>query len=533
MPKKTEMRIFAIFILLLIGNAGAEQIANCGVLSEENEVYYLNKSILHSGKSDCIIIAANNITLDCLDNSIISSSEYDVAGIFSKASKTKIKNCYVREFKNGSGIYLNNSDQSIIGYNTIKKNKNGIVLASKNVRLAYNVVDLNTVGIKVEGENNIINNNDICFNSLHDVECEKSQDFQNNICDSGTLCGGDCFKCTADKNSVYECRDFKTPDTVYTLEADLKVQVPGGCFKIHSKNVTLDCQNHTIAYDLNLVNYGGEFLIYSKNNYTTIRNCIFEGTSPDLRYTGNAMELTGSYAHISGNTFNKIRNGILIKDYCEGCVIEKNEFNCIEGDSITINNANKNLIQDNRLISVTSTAIKILGGRNSEVRNNYIEGTGNALEIENKYSRIEKNTILNTKSTAIDVKDSEYSIIRDNRIENCLDGIILLDSSGTLAKNNTLYSASIGILVENGNDIKVIGNNVGGSWLGFKEKGSVSRIEKNFFCGNNEDVECSSENKFIDNQCGSGRVCGGKCIACGLPSISLWGRIKQFFRDLF
>lgn len=523
---------FAIFLLFLIGNVSGEQITDCMILDKENTVYTLYETIFHSGKSDCLIINASNITIDCKNNSIISSSEYDVAGIFSGASKTKIKNCYVREFKNGSGIYLKNSDESIITDNIIKKNKNGLVLASKNVRLAYNVIELNTVGIKAGGENNIINNNNICFNSLHDVECQESQAFENNICDSGTLCGGRCFKCTANKNSVYDCRDFKIPDMVYTLEADLKVQMPGGCFRIYAENVTLDCQNHTIAYELNLLNYGEEFLIYSKNNYTTIKNCIFQGTFPDLRYTGNAMELTGSYSHITGNKFNKIKHGILITS-CEECIIEKNDFNSIEGDSININNANKNVIRENKLISVTSAAIKILGGRNSEIKNNYIEGAANAIEIENKYSRIEKNTILNTKSTAINVKGSEYSIIQDNSIENCLYGINIVDSSGTLAKDNTLYSASIGILVEKGEDIKIIENNVGGSEIGFMEKDSALRIEKNFFCGNNEDVECSSENKFNYNQCSSGRVCGGKCQACGLPSISLWARIKQFFMGLF
>ena len=536
MKKENIYLVSLLLILLVSGVVSAEQINSCRVLDKPNTLYSLSKNIVQSGKGDCIKITAENITLDCQNNSIIGSK--GSSGVFSNSPRTKIKNCYIREFEEGYGIYLKNSDSSTISDNIIKKNNLGIAMnSSKNTRIAYNIVESNEAGIEIEGENNIINNNDICFNKINDVFCTNNQSFENNRCDSERICGGACFSCTSEKHIVYECREFKEPDTIYELETDIELGVPGSCFNIYARNVTLDCKGHKIIYNLKLINPGGEFLIYSKNNYTTIKNCFFQGISSDLRYTGEIIKITdSSYSNIINNNFNKIKEGIFLENSCKECLVEKNEFNAVERNAINIQNADKNIVKDNRILAVGLTSIKILGGSNSEIKNNYIEDSKNSIEIENPHSTIEKNTILNTRSTAVTLKNSEESLVIDNEIENSgLNGIHIQEEggSGILIRENNIYSSSTGILIENGENIKIIENTVGGSQVGFKEEGSsLLRIDKNIICGNNEDVVCSSKHQFNDNQCSSGKVCG-ECNRCGLSSISLWETIKQFFRNLF
>lgn len=83
----------------------------------------------------------------------------------------------IRSEENTTGVYLLDSSDNIIENSTITNNNIGL--------------NLNT------GSNNRIFNNNICFNTTTDVQCSSNlQDFTNNSCDNGNVCGGVCIPCS-------------------------------------------------------------------------------------------------------------------------------------------------------------------------------------------------------------------------------------------------------------------------------------------------------------------------------------------------
>ncbi len=526
--------LYAFFILAAVLSAyyvSGVNVNGCGDLSEENAVYKISRTILHSGSKNCIKITAENVTLDCQNNSILTSSNAEVAGIYSEFPKTKIRDCIVNGFR-GYGIYIKNSDNSIISGSSVEKNKIGIYSEGNNTKIAYNSINFNEKGTIIRGKNNLMSNNHFCYNTLEDINCTCAQTFENNHCDSGSVCGESCFPCTHKDYELYECKELNQSNSGYLLRTDLNISIPGTCFKITAENVTLDCGDHYINYDLDLVNKE-DFLITSTSSRTIIKNCNFKGKLIDLRYTGNVINLSGDYSSAIGNSFNAVKTAFY-SDYCYECNISGNEFRNIDGNSIEIINSELSFIENNEIVA-SLNAIKISEGKNTRIKNNYLEGSkNNSIIIKNNYANIENNHIINTGNKGITIVSSEGSYLLNNKIENSETGLSLIKSNELLIKNNTVYSANFGIYVEGSENLKILENKVGDSSLGFKQdSGGLLIIENNIFCGNNIDVSCSSNNNFIDNQCNSYTVCGGKCKTCGVNKLSLWIKIRNFFMNLF
>jgi len=533
--------IAILFILLSLKVISAEEISNCGILDKENTAYYLSKNIISSGDS-CIKISEANITLDCMNHSIKFLDNKTSIGIFSNYPRTKIQNCVIQGFERGYGIYLENSDNSKIINNIIEENKQGIKSNSKNLRLAYNSISMNQNGANISGDYNIINNNKICFNTIEDVSCGNNQTFENNYCDSGSVCGEPCLPCTHNNYEVSKCTELNNSNSVYSLNTDIIIYVQETCFKINAENVTLECNGHKINSSLKLVPKEEDFLIYSEGNYSTIKNCYFEGDVKDSRYYGNVIKIRDShYSNIINNNFKSMGEAILLSNYCNGCVIKENNFNSLHGNGIEADALVEGVIEENKIISTTLEAIKIAAGTNCIVKNNYIEDSQkNAIEIKNNYARVEDNEIISSKSSAIKLEGSQGAVIKSNAIKTAgLYGIHITGNSNASVEGNQVRSTSGGIFIEGSENLEIAGNNVGSSSFGLKESSSQGlRISENILCGNSKDVICESDSLFENNQCSSGKVCGGLCEACGqasleLSSLSLWQRIKIFFKSLF
>ncbi|MFH8109718.1 MAG: NosD domain-containing protein, partial [Candidatus Aenigmatarchaeota archaeon] len=87
-------------------------ISSCSELTQPNTYYCLNQSILDSSSKSCINVSANNITLDCLGNTIDGTDASSTYGInisrsSSQATNITVKNCIVTDWSDG--IYLHNS----------------------------------------------------------------------------------------------------------------------------------------------------------------------------------------------------------------------------------------------------------------------------------------------------------------------------------------------------------------------------------------------------------------------------------------
>ncbi len=137
---------FCLVILAFIFplTVSAIDINSCQTLTEPNSLYALNQNIFQPLDEDCIVIAAENITIDCQGYSITSSSKSGNAGIYSNRVNTTIKNCKVSMGVYSPGIELLSANNSYIFNNTLNNQADGMFLTDvNNVLIENNTANFN------------------------------------------------------------------------------------------------------------------------------------------------------------------------------------------------------------------------------------------------------------------------------------------------------------------------------------------------------------------------------------------------------
>lgn len=137
--------MFFIFALLVISILfftlvyADTPVDSCQTLSEINETYILNQSILNRA-SDCFLIIGNNIVFD-LNGNIIDGVGSRVA-IKVQSSGVTVTNGIIKEF--GFGIFFDlfpKTDNGIINYMTLTDNKVAILIeGSNNTKIISNTI---------------------------------------------------------------------------------------------------------------------------------------------------------------------------------------------------------------------------------------------------------------------------------------------------------------------------------------------------------------------------------------------------------
>lgn len=150
-------------------------------------------NIVSSSRENIYVKTSDNI----IKGNIINNSQLYNGLYIYDASNNTIENNILRNNKM-SGLGLNYANNSIIVNNTISSNENyGIELYSSNSNtIENNTAFLNLVnGLHVEAssDNSILNN--VFCNNTEDVYCSENQIFENNLCGSGSICGGSCETC--------------------------------------------------------------------------------------------------------------------------------------------------------------------------------------------------------------------------------------------------------------------------------------------------------------------------------------------------
>jgi parallel beta-helix repeat protein len=138
--------------------SGCTNIASAGT-------YYLNESIIDSAISNCILITANDVVLNCLNNTIDGN---DVAqhGIYiprfsSTDVNITIKNCTITDWDNVA-VYVRNANEVTIENVNISSNPSrGIFLdSSNNNTISDSYITNNNVGMYIfSSSDNLIYNN--------------------------------------------------------------------------------------------------------------------------------------------------------------------------------------------------------------------------------------------------------------------------------------------------------------------------------------------------------------------------------------
>ena len=152
-------------------NVCIPRINSCTTITQPGE-YWLNNNLINfpdTGNKGCVNIQASNVTFDCKDYSIINPTLF-TAGIYSNKSDTTIKNCNIQMspylsspvFKGGTGIKLENADNSYIYNNTLNSQGYGIYASEiTNSLIENNTANNNNgeAGIYVSGNYNNITGN--------------------------------------------------------------------------------------------------------------------------------------------------------------------------------------------------------------------------------------------------------------------------------------------------------------------------------------------------------------------------------------
>ncbi|MFQ5933748.1 MAG: nitrous oxide reductase family maturation protein NosD, partial [Dehalococcoidia bacterium] len=181
---------FLASLVLLRGNARADgpiPISDCGILSISGAAYVLTNDINATGT--CIVITANNVTLDGDGHSVIGRGDLYGVHILAGTGVT-VTSLAVEGFV--YGIYLVRSSDNTIAGNTVSSNAFGIGLnSSPNNIISDNIATDNLYyGIFLRSSgNNILTGNTAVDNTYYGIALFSSEDngLLNNIASRNDL----------------------------------------------------------------------------------------------------------------------------------------------------------------------------------------------------------------------------------------------------------------------------------------------------------------------------------------------------------
>ncbi|RLI97736.1 MAG: hypothetical protein DRO99_02540, partial [Candidatus Aenigmatarchaeota archaeon] len=153
-------------------SAAVEHITDCrgpfNPLEDPDTVYILDNDITSGITDMCMVITAENITLDCNGHEI--KEEVPFTAIYSEAESSTIRGCNVdmKSQTNLPAIKLVGANNSYLYNNTAVFNNMGIyVVNSSNVTLEKNTVQQNFMGMTISGgSGNMVLNNTIMVNFI-------------------------------------------------------------------------------------------------------------------------------------------------------------------------------------------------------------------------------------------------------------------------------------------------------------------------------------------------------------------------------
>ena len=154
----------------------------------------INNAIMFSRENIEIFTSNNIVKSNGIWNSTLYNGIYLADGINNTIENNDLS------YNSVSGLGLESSDNNTIINNTLDANADfGIeVYDSDGNIITNNTASSNLInGLYIEASSgNIINENLLCSNTA-DIYCETNQTFEDNTCDSGSVCGGDCESCVA------------------------------------------------------------------------------------------------------------------------------------------------------------------------------------------------------------------------------------------------------------------------------------------------------------------------------------------------
>src|SRR3989344_1067631 len=281
-------------------------VTSCGTLSTANTVYNLTVDILDNTiTNDCIIISAQNITLDCKGYSITSTQNY--TGVFSNQSNTTIKNCNV-SMGSGSdveaiGIELtNDANYSTVFNNTIiGQMSTGISFAQNNNGPEFSLIENNTVninssllnrGIYLRNSNNTIirGNNAINGNSGTGIYLYLSSNntLISNTATSNSGTGGIYLYLSSNNTLISNTATSNSSRGIYFLSSSNNTLISNTATGNSSVILIWDSSNNTLISNTATSNSGDGISLWQADNNILTNNTATSNSSRGLIFDSSS-----------------------------------------------------------------------------------------------------------------------------------------------------------------------------------------------------------------------------------------------------
>ncbi len=425
---------------------GYNELTSCGVLSQNDSTYRLLQPVSVNGT--CFEITASNITLDCLNwsNMIVygnSSSTISYQGIYSNASKTKVRNCAVTmgELADGTleryAIYYHDGPYGEITNSNASWNRQGIVVNSSLNNITGNIANYNSqTGIYlISNSNNTVMNNSANNNKfgIRIYWLSDNNTMTNNTANSNSE-AGIYLGPNADNNYIAFNNATNNKYGIAVVDS-LSNRVLSNKLDGNSYSLFLNgSSSNTISLNRAGGNsISGMFITGSSNSNTIDSNNISDCFQDGITVSG-----TGNIIRYNNVTNSKI--GVYVKDSANNVVTNR-----FQNDSTGILIwSDSNTISGN--IVVNSTAgISINGSSNNFAANN-ITGNYNGITIlfstctGNSFS---SNFVLNNSGYGILINAGSNNLIYNNYFNNT-------KNANDLGINNWNTSRTMGPAIHGG-----------------------------------------------------------------------------------
>jgi len=432
--------VFLTILFLTSVGFGVTTIDSCMNLNNANETYLLNTSILgNQSSNNCILINADNITLDCNGSAIVGYG-FDKFGIRVVPNQKNIiiRNCQITNYS--SGISISSSENIILLNNTIYGNLgHGILVSSlsSNISIFNNTIYNNSLyGIYLySSSNNFITGNEIFNNSYFGIRLnyESSNNLITDNFVHGNLRHGFYLSVDSTNNSIYE--NFAYQNLEYGI-------------LISSPNNVID---NNIVYEN--VKSGIGILSNSSvvSNNTIYQNAIY-----------GIFASSSSNNSISGNTvFNNSAYGFYIHKSMNSTFVNNMAYNNKQF-GVRFYQSSNNLISNNTVYGNIGHGIHIAFGNENYLSGNIVyDNENHGIYLSGNNSIIENNQVYSNLLSGVVIHISYNSTFVNNLVyNNTQHGLFLSSSSNNTVNNNLVNSNSLyGIYLHLSSD-NVISNNI-------------------------------------------------------------------------
>ncbi len=550
--------------------SSAEEISSCQKITKPGE-YVLNSDVYTT--ANCFEIYANNATLDCRGHKIFTNKPSGLLkyGIILRGKNITVKNCRVFNFTEGIVLSIDHSKNCQLINNTANFNyRKGIGIYTDDNIIINNTVNFNSgYGIFIRnGYRNKLINNTANFNGRFGIGTYQPyyNEFINNIVNSNGEGGIKCYrgnyiilkKNKMCNNSRYDfwksgCTIIKSSENICNKTAGDKFRdegVENGCryrcgekkvcycdsysscdtalenkeceivrltknitsrysFNIYRNNTILDCNGY------NIIGFqDGKRGISSENKKSiTIKNCIFQNWSygiylfktndsriENVSFLGNNTRAI----YLLGSDNNKVTNVSFIdtKEYnIYSLFSNKNNFeNLFFGESFWYDKGSQYNIylsysDNNTIVNAAKKhshgILKSLGinqGRGNIIKNSVFLGGWEIIEITNSNKTILENITAKSGRRGVLINGGQENKIINSKIEGSGYEQIRLDY-GTIKNliknveiNNTKKYSRFGILIGKAEENIIENSKIFGSRI--KDIEIILGKDKTYSCDN-------------------------------------------------